>query len=65
MLNKEVLFVKEDLKKVYMNENKYCKIIQFYKNKLVSLNAMRQLKNSYISKGKYKKSKDIILPSVG
>ena len=65
MLNKEVLLVKEDLKKVYMNENKYCKIIQFYKNKLVSLNAMRQLKNSYISKGKYKKSKDIILPSVG
>jgi len=52
---KEILFVKGDLKKVYINENKYCKIIDFYKNKLVELGAMRRLKNSYISNGNYKK----------
>lgn len=60
MLNKEVLFVKEDLKKVQKNENKYCKIIKYYKTKLVSLGAMRQLKNSCISEGKYTKNKDVV-----
>ncbi len=60
MLNKEVLFVKEDLKKVQKNENKYCKIIKYYKTKLVSLGAMRQLKNSCISEGKYTKNKDAV-----
>ena len=30
---KEILFIKSDLEKVYHNENKYYKIIQFYKNK--------------------------------
>ena len=60
MLNKEVLFIKEDLKKVQKNENKYCKIIKYYKTKLVSLGAMRQLKNSCISEGKYTKNKDVV-----
>ncbi len=50
---KEILFVRADLKEVYQNENKYYKIIQFYKNKLVELGAMKQLKNAYISEGKY------------
>lgn len=51
---KEILFVKADLQKIRKNENKYYKIIQFYKAKLVELGAMRELKNSYISDKNYK-----------
>jgi len=50
---KEILFVRNDLKQVYKNENKYYKIIKFYKNKLVELGVMKPLKNSCISNGKY------------
>lgn len=50
---KEILFISGDLKEVYQNENKYYKIIKFYKNKLVELGAMKELKNKYISKGNY------------
>lgn len=52
---KEILFVESDLKKVSINENKYYKIIKFYKNRLVELGAMRELLNSYSSDGKYTK----------
>ena len=52
---KEILFIKSDLQKVSTNENKYYKIIQFYKNRLVELGAMRKLHNSYISEGTYHK----------
>lgn len=52
---KEILFIKSDLEKVYTNVNKYFKIIAFYKNKLVELGVMRNLRNSYISEGKYTK----------
>jgi len=53
MKQKEILFIRSDLKQVYSNENKYYKIIKFYKEKLVSLGAMRELKDNYISKGTY------------
>ena len=52
---KEILFVKNDLKSLYTDENKYYKIIKFYKDKLVKLGVMRSLMNSYSSKGSYKK----------
>ena len=52
---KEILFVKSDLEKVLTNENKYYKIIKFYKNKLVDLGVMRKLYNSYSSEGEYTK----------
>lgn len=52
---KEILFVESDLKKVYTNENKYYKIIKFYKNRLVELGVMRNLYNSYSSEGEYTK----------
>ena len=42
---KEILFVKNDLKAVYSNENKYKSIIKFYKKKLVELGEMKQIKN--------------------
>ena len=50
---KEILFLHGDLKQVYKNENKYYKIIKFYKNKLVELGAMREIKNTCKSEGKY------------
>lgn len=55
---KEILFIKSDLEKVYANENKYYNIIKFYKNKLVELGVMRKLYNSYESEGKYIKRKN-------
>ena len=53
---KEILFIKNDLSKVAVNENKYFKIIQFYRNKLVELGVMRNLRNSYSSDGAYTKA---------
>ena len=52
---KEILFIKNDLDYVLTNENKYYRIIKFYRNKLVELGVMRNLYNSYISEGEYKK----------
>lgn len=50
---KQILFVKADLKEVLQNENKYYKIIKFYRNKLVELGVMKPLKNTYNSEGQY------------
>ncbi len=55
---KQILFLKKDLKELRKQANKYYKIIKFYCSKLVELNAMRNLKNSYISDGNYKKIKN-------
>ena len=54
---KQILFLTYDLKKVYTNENRYYKIIKFYKNKLVELGAMREIRNSCSSYGNYIKVK--------
>ncbi len=43
---KEILFVKNDLKALSKQEDKYKKIIKFYKEKLVELGVMRKVKNS-------------------
>ena len=58
---KEILFLKDELQKVSKNENKYCKIIKFYKTKLVNLGVMRQLpsKCTTLDEGIY--VKDLIL----
>ena len=53
---KEILFLKNDLKKLNKSKNNYNKIIKQIKQKLVELGAMRQIKNSYKSiNGSYKK----------
>ena len=52
---KEILFVRNDLQKVFANENKYYKIIKFYKNKLVELGDMRALADGCYSEGNYTK----------
>lgn len=44
-IQKEILFIRSDLAKVRSNPNKYCKIIAFYKTKLVELGAMKHLSN--------------------
>lgn len=56
MKQKEILFVKSDLRKVEKDENKYYRIIKFYRNKLVELGVMRKLSNSCISGGTYTKT---------
>ena len=52
---KQVLFLRNDLKKLRKDVNRYYKIIQFYYAKLVELDAMKNLKNAYISEGTYTK----------
>ena len=52
---KQILFLRNDLKRLRNDSNKYYKIIQFYKNKLVELGAMQNLRNVCISDGNYKK----------
>ena len=54
---KEILFISYDLKCVQKNENKYCKIIKFYKNKLVEWGVMRNILNKCVSTGNYTKQK--------
>ena len=57
---KQILFLKNDLKKLNASKNNYNQIIKVVKEKLVELGAMRQIKNNYkIFTGKYTKvSKD-------
>ena len=55
---KEILFITNDLKQVSKNENKYCKIIKFYKNKLVELGVMKKLPNKCVTRdGEFIKKK--------
>lgn len=51
--DKQVLFLRNDLKKLRDDKNRYYKIIQFYQNKLVELGAMQNLKNACVSYGNY------------
>ncbi len=50
---KEVLFIKNDMKKIEDAKIDYSKIITYYKRKLVDYGAIRELKNAYKSVGKY------------
>lgn len=54
MRQKEVLFIKDDIKKIENSKIDYSKIIIYYKRKLVDYDALRQIKNKYTSEGKYK-----------
>ncbi len=59
---KEVLFIKNDMKKIKESNTKtdYSKLITYYKRKLIDYGALRELKNSFISEGKYtKKLKEV------
>ena len=52
---KEVLFIKNDIKKINENNDKidYSKLVKYYKRKLIDYGALRELKNSFKSQGKY------------
>lgn len=55
---REILFIVNDLKQVSKNENKYYKIIKFYKDKLVELGVMKKMPNKCASReGKFMKQK--------
>ncbi len=59
---KEVLFIKDDMKKIKEGNTKtdYSKLITYYKRKLIDYGALRELKNACISEGKYtKKLKEV------
>ena len=51
---KEILFLKKELKEVYRDENRYWRIIKFYKNKLYKFGEIRRVKNIVLSEGTYK-----------
>ncbi len=50
---KEILFIKNDMKKIKNTKVDYTKLITYYKRKLVDYGELKELKNQYISKGKY------------
>ena len=59
---KEILFIKNDMKKIKEGNTKtdYSKLLTYYKRKLIDYGALRELKNAYISEGKYtKKMKEV------
>ena len=56
---KQVLFLRNDLKKLRKDINKYYKVIQFYCSKLVELDSMKNLRNSFISEGAYTKGSKV------
>ncbi len=50
---KEILFIKNELRKINNTKIDYTKIITYYKRKLLDYGAIKQLKNQYKSVGKY------------
>ena len=58
-IQKEILFIKNDLSKIEKEANRYKLVITAYKNKLVELGAMKKLKNKTTTKeGKLEKKTD-------
>lgn len=55
---KEILFLKNEMKVVYSNENRYWRIIGFYKNKLVNFGEMRRIHCKLVSEGNYTRKKE-------
>lgn len=51
---KEILFIKNDMNKIKDNKIDYSRLITYYKRKLVDYGAIREIKNSFKSIGKYK-----------
>ena len=57
---KEILFLKNDIKQIENETFDYSKIIKYYKRKLVDYGALKSLKNSCKSNGKFFKYKEEI-----
>ena len=56
---KEILFIKDDMKKLDKDKTDYSKIMKYYKRKLVDYDAIRTIKNQCKSEGKYIKVKEV------
>ena len=56
---KEILFIKNDMKKLKEQKTDYSKIMKYYKRKLADYGVMKQIKNSYKSEGQYIKVKEV------
>ena len=56
---KEILFIKNDIKKLKDEKTDYTKILKYYKRKLIDYGAIRQIKNTCYSNGKYTKIKEV------
>ena len=56
---KEILFIKDDMKKLNKDKTDYSKILKYYKRKLVDYDAIRTIKNQCKSEGKYIKVKEV------
>ena len=52
---KEILFIKNDMRKIEDSKTDYSKLLKYYKRKLIDYGAMKELKNSFKSKGNYVK----------
>ena len=59
MRKKEILFIKDDMKKLDKDKTDYSKIMKYYKRKLVDYDAIRTIKNQCKSEGKYIKVKEV------
>ena len=56
---KEILFIKNDLKNLGKGKTDYTKLIKYYKRKLVDFGAMKVIRNTVKSEGKYIKIKEV------
>ena len=56
---KEILFIKNDLKNLGKGKTDYTKLTKYYKRKLVDFGAMRVIRNTAKSEGKYIKIKEV------
>ena len=56
---KEILFIKNDIKNLNNSKVDYSKLMKYYKRKLIDYGVMKQLKDSYKSVGKYTKIKEV------
>lgn len=56
---KEILFIKNDIKRLQVGKTDYSKILKYYKRKLVDYGAMRQIKDIHKLEGKYIKVKEV------
>ena len=53
---KEVLFIKDDIRKIKGEKTDYSKLIKYYKRKLVDYEAIKEIK-AFKSRGKYIRKK--------
>ncbi len=56
---KEILFIKNDIKNLNTGKMDYSKLMKYYKRKLVDYGVMKQISNTCKSEGKYTKIKEV------